>query len=345
MTIVNIMNKKLIMKKNKVKRKNMAKVQNRKRTPPMFIKKLIKHKDELCNYKYSVEHALNMYANSFITLPADILYEKEKISEYKNTTDNCHIYIIGYLPIIHLENATKIGNDLKLSFSVCNKKEEIYLSSIPSNLSFICENDNYYLEDLDKNRFWWNDIELTRLLHQELGCVQFNVKYVGQAYGRNGSRSALDRLIKHETLQKIAIKGVPEGYKLSLLLLEVKPNTSIITAFTPNAQVKDTESVRIKAGLDKLFNTSEAERISLYEAALIRYFSPEYNKEFKDSFPSTNLKILQDCYNKDISAVIAEINIDELPFMLFSDSVEPKRYHISTHHLHKDNDRKVFFGI
>ncbi|MFN7073900.1 hypothetical protein ACK4QV_20235, partial [Proteus mirabilis] len=93
-------------------------------------------------------------------------------------------------------------------------------------------------------------------------------------------------------------------YKLSLLLLEVKPNTSIITAFTPNAQVKDTESVRIKAGLDKLFNTSEAERISLYEAALIRYFSPEYNKEFKDSFPSTNLKILQDCYNKDISAVI-----------------------------------------
>ncbi|MHC5783292.1 hypothetical protein [Aliivibrio fischeri] len=128
-----------------------------------------------------------------------------------------------------------------------------------------------------------------------------------------------------------------------MLLLEVEPSTSMITAFTPNAQLKDNDGSRIKAGLDKLHGTSESERISLYEAALIRYFSPEYNKEFKNSFPSTNLKILQDCYEKDILGVFAQICIQEIPFKLFSDTVEPKQYHISRHDLQQDAERKVFF--
>jgi tRNA nucleotidyltransferase/poly(A) polymerase len=113
-----------------------------------------------------------------------------------------------------------------------------------------------------------------------------------------------------------------------------------------NPFAKDTESgtTRIKQGLDKLFNTTEAERISLYEASLIRYFYPEFNKEFRDSFPSTNLKILQDCYEKDFAAVIAEICIDELPFYLWSASAKRSLHHIARHDLHKSRDRKMFFG-
>ncbi len=97
----------------------------------------------------------------------------------------------------------------------------------------------------------------------------------------------------------------------------------------PYAQNTEDGPSRIRQGLDKLYNTSEAERISLYEAALIRYFYPDFNKEFKDSFPSTNLKILQDCYEKDFAAVIAEICIDELPFHLWSSSVPPKLHHLA----------------
>jgi hypothetical protein len=113
----------------------------------------------------------------------------------------------------------------------------------------------------------------------------------------------------------------------------------------PYARNKDDDGTRIRSGLDKLFNTTEAERISLYEAALIRYFYPEFNKEFKDSFPSTNLKILQDCYKKDFSAVIAEICIDQLPFLLFSSEVKPSLYHIAKHDLHDDKSRRAFFAL
>jgi len=179
----------------------------------------------------------------------------------------------------------------------------------------------------------------------ESGAIGFEVKYIGQAYGDAGSRNALDRLLKHETLQKIALRGAPAGHRITLLLLEIQPNNQLITMMIPYAQNTEDGPSRIAQGLDKLYNTSEAERISLYEAALIRYFYPDFNKEFKDSFPSTNLKILQDCYEKDFAAVVAEVCIDELPFRLWSSSVPSKLHHIAKHDLHRRDDRRIFFSL
>jgi hypothetical protein len=175
--------------------------------------------------------------------------------------------------------------------------------------------------------------------------MDFQVKYIGQSYGKNGSRNALDRLLKHETLQKISLKGVPSGYRLSLLLLEVEPNPQLLTVMIPNAKDTESDGDRIKSGIDKLYNTSDQERITLYEASLIRYFMPEYNKEFKNSFPSTNLKVLQDCYDRDFSSVVAEICINELPYNLCSETVASKSYHIASHDLHVEKERKVFFCL
>jgi hypothetical protein len=145
--------------------------------------------------------------------------------------------------------------------------------------------------------------------------------------------------------KKIALKGIPDGHQIALLLLAVQPNNQLITMMNPFAQRHDDEGTRIKSGLDKLFNTTEEERTSLYEAALIRYFYPEFNKEFKDSFPSTNLKILRDCYDKDFSSVVAEICIDELPYRLWSTSAAPALYHFAHHDLHKSEDRTMFFAV
>lgn len=128
-------------------------------------------------------------------------------------------------------------------------------------------------------------------------------------------------------------------------MLAIEPSNQLITMMNPFAKNCDSGDTRIKQGLDKARNTNEAEKISLYEAALIRYFYPEYNKEFKDSFPSTNLKILQDCYHKDFSAVVAEICIDDLPFMLFSEAVGAKFHHVARHHLHEEEDRRMFFAM
>jgi len=331
-------------KERKAIRKKIAKVQQRGR---FKIKRLVKLKpkaSELFEGKlFDVEHALGMYATSFFTLPAEFIYEKDVVSQYMDVAKKCHIYLIGYLPSIDLINAKELDGKLVLTFSVLNECYDINFD-IPEGFKFGSEDGAYYLEHESGQRAFPNEAEIQYRLKAKCRDINFNVKYIGQSFGKDGSRNAFDRLLKHETLQKISLKGVPEGHKLSLLLLEVEPSNQLITLFNPFAENIDQGDGRIKSGLDKLFGTTAKERIALYEAALIRYFYPEYNKEFKDSFPSTNMKILEDCYEKDFSAIFAEINIDELPFRLYSDNVDPANSHIVRHDLHEPSERKAFFS-
>lgn len=295
------------------------------------------------NALFDVEHALDMYATSFCTLPAEGIYDKEALAPLMNVIETCHIYAIGFVPVISFVGTKQEYNKLSLICSILGK-EYILEDYMPDGIRLNKDGEVFYLSDEKGKRFWYDDLSIqTRLCHQ-YNAVNFEVKYIGQAYGKDGSRNAIDRLLKHETLQKIALKGVPVGYKLTLLL-EVQPNNQILAVFNPHAQNNEEGPIRIKQGIDKLFGTTEQERISLYEASLIRYFSPLYNKEFKDSFPSTNLKILQDCYEKDFAAVIAEICIDDLPFELFSEYVDVSNYHIAKHDLHDHENRKIFFGL
>ncbi|WP_095151281.1 hypothetical protein [Pseudomonas sp. Irchel s3b5] len=295
------------------------------------------------NAQFDVEHAFGMYALSYCTIPAEGIYDKEALAPMMDVISKCHIYIIGYTPIINLIGATQVGQTLFVKFGLL-EEEYIIKFDIPG-LTLRDEDGFLYLQNADGEKFWPSSEEFHSRLSNQTKAVTFKVKYIGQAYGQDGSRNAVDRLLKHETLQKIALKGAPQGHKLTLLMLAIEPSNQLITMMNPFAKNGDSGNARIKQGFDKAQNTTEAEKISLYEAALIRYFYPEYNKEFKDSFPSTNLKILQDCYAKDFSAVVAEICIDELPFTLFSEVVEPKLYHVARHHLHKEEDRKMFFGM
>lgn len=303
-----------------------------------------KNKHPFDNALFDVEHAIGMYATSFCTIPAEAIYDKEALEPLMSVIETCHIYLIGFLPKIDFVGAKQNKNKLSLSFSVLGNEGTIE-NEVPEELLLGQEDDLYFLSDGQGNRYWPDESSIHTALSNKSKAINFEVKYIGQAYGKDGSRNAIDRLLKHETLQKIAINGTPKEHQLMLLMLEIQPNNQVFTLFNPNAKNKEEGQSRIKAGLDKLFGTTEQERIALYEASLIRYFSPKYNKEFKNSFPSTNLKILQDCYEKDFAGIIAEICIDELPFRLFSETVESKQYHIAQFKLHDNEERKIFFSM
>lgn len=293
---------------------------------------------------FDVEHALGMYAFDYCTFPAEVIYDKEALAPHMTVIESCHIYLIGFVPCITLGNARQDEAEMHLTYSVLGSDHTLTYT-LPAGYVLKKDKGRYYLEDQDGNACWLNPDEVQQRLCRETGKIDFTVKYIGQAYGQDGSRNALDRLLRHETLQRISILGIPGGYRLAVLLLSIQPNNQLFTVFNPFAKNKDEDGKRVKAGLDKLFDTSEAERTTLYEASLIRYFYPEYNKEFKDSFPSTNLKVLKDCYAKDFSALVAEICIDELPFRLKSETVDAKSYHIVRHDLHESADRKIFFDL
>lgn len=293
--------------------------------------------------QFDVEHALSMYADSFATFPAKIMYDDDALAGQKAVIDKCHIYMIGLLPIIAIQDLKMEGRTLTAAVTVAGKVQTLTWE-MPDGWTLEKENGAYHLQSPDGKQFEFKSDEIHQSLRRSGVDLNFDVQYIGQAYGDEGSRTAFERLKKHETLQKISLEGVKEGHRLEVLLLEPVTANRVITLFNPKAENNDDSAGRIAAGLDKLYNTTEQERISLYEAALIRYFKPPYNSKFKDSFPSTNMKLLKECYDKDFSAVIAEVGADELPFELCSNSVQVKHNHIATHDLHDDASRQVFFS-
>ena len=292
---------------------------------------------------YEVEHALVMYAYSFAHLPAFGIYEEDILAQFGEVLGNFHIYLIGYLPVVTLIRARQVQGSLVTSVSMLGKVHDIEWP-LPKGWQVHEENHLLYVSDQEGNRYGPDEAAMITRLRDAARGVNFDVQYIGQAYGREGERNAIDRLRRHETLQQISLKGVPEGHRLELLLLEIAPANMLVTMLNPHAMKKEAGNQRIKAGLDKLFGTNEKERVALYEASLIRYFQPKFNKEFKDSFPSTNMKLLSDCYDKDFSMVVAEINFDSMPYAMGSDGVAPAPTHIASFDLHKEADRKVFFS-
>ena len=292
--------------------------------------------------KFNIEHALSMFATSYVQMPAWGIYVQDVVAVFKDSIVTCHIYIIGTLPAVELVDDREEDGRLVIGLTVSGERFELAWP-MPEGAKLMDTQQGRFLE---KDGLVWapSEHDMMRRLNDEHDAIRFDVLYIGQAYGKDGSRNALDRLLKHETLQKISIKGIPADRRLTLLMLEIEPSNRMITLINPSAENKDEGQKRIAAGLDKLFGTTDAERVTLYEASLIRYFKPPFNKEFKDSFPSTNLKVLADCYEKDFAGLISEICIDELPFKLTSDAVPPGQHHIAKFDLHEDEDRRMFFS-
>jgi hypothetical protein len=293
--------------------------------------------------QFDVEHSLIMHAHSYVVLPAVAIYDKEMLKQVEEVAKKCHIYIIGYTPRISLDDVQQVGQVATLSCKLGGELVKIE-SELPKDATLTKCADRFRITGKRGEDYTLSDLDIVRAVKQQ-HPIFFDVRYVGQAYGKAGERAALDRLEKHETLQKIALQGIaPAGHQLTILLLEIVPASRIMTYFNPRAIDSTKGKDRIAMGLDKLFGTSEKERVALYEASLIRYFQPHYNKEFKDSFPSTDMKLLKDCYDKDFSGIVAEINFDDLPWDLMSEKVAPAGYHIAKHRLHTAEERSMFFS-
>lgn len=291
--------------------------------------------------RFDTENLLNLIATSNILLDAQQLYDPTFHEEHASEAEKCHIYMIGHTPTVKFVTASQELNTASFIYSVSGKHHTVQAKMPPGGILKL--DQGACISMPNGQEVWPNSWAIGMELSAQCGGFDFNVLYVGQAFGKAGSRNALDRLSKHETLQKIAIQGVPDGRRLSVLLIQIMPETRLITVFNPHAKEQDEDGGRIDLGLDKLYSTNEAERTTLYEASFIRYFQPKYNKIFKDSFPSTDMKSLSACYEKDIQSVVAEFGFDNFPYLLCSDTVPKSDHHIARHDLHTDDDRKFFF--
>ena len=92
----------------------------------------------------------------------------------------------------HLEIKYDIKDMLKVNNKIRNKKEKEYT-------------DEEIVKIFEKPIILESDLILKEVLRRKLQSMKMEVLYIGQSYGKNGERTALDRLSSHSTLQKILI--------------------------------------------------------------------------------------------------------------------------------------------
>ena len=76
------------------------------------------------------------------------------------------------------------------------------------------------------------------------------------------------------------------------------------------------------------------QQITLAEAAMIKYFKPHYNFEYKSIFPSQKHKSYNECYNLDFNAITFTIDTKELCARLYSKEVKKDFVHIGEFPFH-----------
>jgi hypothetical protein len=135
-------------------------------------------------------------------------------------------------------------------------------------------------------------------VHEEY--LDLDVEYVGRAYSQSG-RNAVDRLMNHETLQRVQADVAAKRPDREIWLVPMAFDAySMIGEFGLWAGVATDEEEMAHAKDIDTYPVSEKERVALTEGALIRYFDPPYNKNLKQTFPSSAHRDYTSIYTREL---------------------------------------------
>ena len=90
---------------------------------------------------------------------------------------------------------------------------------------------------------------------------------------------------------------------------------------------------------------SEKEMINFTEAALIKYFQPEYNVTYKESFPNPAHISYKECYDLDVNSISFDLETDTIKTKLFTKEIKPSFNNIVSYKLENKEKRKSLFQI
>lgn len=160
--------------------------------------------------------------------------------------------------------------------------------------------------------------------------LDFEVLYIGQAFGNDGKRTAIDRLPSHSTLQKIYAEAMSKNPDSEIWLMlasfEQKRTMSMNGMFDMPKENEAEDLNRAARFLNgESIQFTEQQTINFTEAALIRTFLPPYNKEFKNTFPNPAHSSYSQCYDLDVNSIVVETHTGESRRWLFSEEKPRKK--------------------
>lgn len=312
--------------------------------------------------KFLSEFAVNLFTSRWLLIPSSqITSDGEMANDAAEVSKNCHIYLICERPALSFEKSSFSYEGGRLTGNLIHRIEgaehktpfeqefplldgaiELRLSSYPHREVQTFNDRGECIRYLPASAisFKQRPHDLNHLFRK------LKVLYVGQAFG-GGSRTAIDRLRSHSTLQKILAEASYDSPDSEIMVLMIEyEQYRVISSIDGRAKEAIRDERDQKRFVSIIDNPlKKGQQISLAEAALIRYFQPKYNKIYKKKFPSRELKVLAQCYEYDFSALAVEINTDELRLTLYSDSVQPAMHHTANIDLVDHEERAGFFHM
>lgn len=316
-------------------------------------------------FKYDIESALTVTCSYTAIMTVKALSDPE---ELKSIPNGCHIYAICTRPRLLLTAVERLSEDDGIStfaftistadgrISVEIEREisarpgvtleiadgganALFLSStgellagVPSALLLA----DSMPDPLDKKRPTVIDREM----------LDMSVQYVGQAYGKDGSRVAIDRLASHETLQKILgeLNDRAPHQQAWIAIFRFDGHIAA-SSFGPWKGVVSLDESIANMTAAQAVTLPGDQLTTLAEGSLIRYFRPAFNDRYKDTFPSVVHSSYQTPYKLDISAIGFDFETTNIGVRFGSDVVAPEWWHSGLFAISDPSVRRSFMDL
>lgn len=138
--------------------------------------------------------------------------------------------------------------------------------------------------------------------------TDLEIVYIGQSFG-----NMRNRLEKHEKIKEVALQVIEENSNEEILVLcfavQCTDNVSAFVMASTNIDVLEESfnTMRKKAGK----RVSAQQKVTLFEASLIKHFQPLYNTEYKVSFPGSGYTSYDQIYQTDFDYLSMGIAVPE----------------------------------
>ena len=307
--------------------------------------------------KYTSEFsALALLYHLALVQQADL--DAPQIVEYFDAIRPCHLYLIGSRPRVTLIpdecNFSATTAHLAFGLQVQNRTEVIERDVLNwigrDDLMIECTYPHTFFNIRDSTGVSHRSGKAALLLAEctsaHVDALDFKVLYVGQSYGMGGERRAPQRLASHSTLQGIYAEAITRSPDQEIWIILAHVESRLLANIDGRQAAVATraeDDLHIREVLKR--SVSEQHLINYAEAGLIRYFQPEYNTVFKDTFPSPAHSSYAECYDMDLNGIVVEVQTEEIRLQLWSDSVKRKWVHFGQFELHDRAERQSMFTL
>lgn len=295
---------------------------------------------------------LHMIGTHFCVLQSDDL--ANLTSSGFNTMNPFNLYMIARRPRIMLNPTSVKVIDELISGQFTIKKEETiethdftllnqlgtsqirFESPTPNNMFYVYD-ENEHLLAMGNTA---NLVPLCREPFDEL--LDLEVMYIGQPWGIEGVSTNPAKILDLHAIQQICSdilqRSTDHEVWFILWSFQEMPDSS---NFNIDLLTDEEETELLKTAIERKLSAQQC--INFTEAALIRYFKPEYNNSLNHDFGNGSIENYSDCASTEVTSVTVEINTEEISSSLWSPGVDPFCMHYAEYTFNSPDEMKELF--